>query len=253
MPEISLTESQYEQLEAIRADVETAFVDTYGHARLEDAVDYLLDTYTPPDKRDSVVVAEGYDRIATAEYPELQHIAAEVPDIPGSGIDADEMRGKLLSELGPTELADRLADAADDTDDGGEAVADDETAEDTSPATGDADAAADTTTGDDGSEAADAMADDDGAEAADTTADDDEAGTAEAGDADAESTATATSNPVDDAGDALSMANQLLREHDDKWRRTEEGEAPYEVDLPDGTTEGVRTKDDVRQYLFKNY
>jgi hypothetical protein len=237
MPEISLTESQYEQLEAIRADVETAFVDTYGHARLEDAVDYLLDTYTPPDERDSVVVAEGYERIATAEYPELQHIAAEVPDIPGSGIDADEMRGKLLSELGPTELAERLADAGDDTEDRaeavadeeGEAVADDETAEDTSPATADADADAD------------------------ATADDDEAGTAEAGDEDAESTVTAASNPLDDAGDALSMANQLLREHDDKWRRTEDGEAPYEVDLPDGTTEGVRTKDDVRQYLFKNY
>ncbi|MFC6864620.1 hypothetical protein ACFQGE_14275 [Halomicroarcula sp. GCM10025817] len=224
MPEISLTESQYEQLEAIRADVEAAFVDTYGHARLEDAVDYLLDTYTPPDERDSVVVAEGYERIATAEYPELQHIAAEVPDIPGSGIDADEMRGKLLSELGPTELADRLADAGDE--DGAEAVADDETAEDTSPATADADADADATADD--------------AEAADT-------------DADGESTATTTSNPVDDAGDALSMANQLLREHDDKWRKTEDGEAPYEVDLPDGTTEGVRTKDDVRQQLFKNY
>ena len=224
MPEISLTDAQYDQLEAIRADVEDAFVDTYGHARLEDAVDYLLDTYTPPDERDTAVAAEGFERIATARYPELQRIAAEVPDIPGSGIDADEMRGKLLSELGPTELADRLADAGDE--DGAEAVADDETAEGTSPVTADADADADATADD--------------AEAADT-------------DADGESTATAASNPVDDAGDALSMANQLLREHDDKWRKTEDGEAPYEVDLPDGTTEGVRTKDDVRQYLFKNY
>lgn len=233
MPEISLTESQYEQLEAVRADVEDAFVDSYGHARLEDAVDYLLDTYTPPDERDSVAVAEGYERIATAEYPELQHIAAEVPDIPGSGIDADEMRGKLLAELGPTALADRLADAADDaeTDAADEGSADEEVS-DTSPATADTDADADS----------------------DATGDDDEAGTSDAEEAaDGESTAAAASSPVDDAGDALSMANRLLREHDDKWRRTEDGEAPYEVDLPDGTTQGVRTKDDVRQYLFKNY
>ncbi|MFC7028561.1 hypothetical protein ACFQH8_16295 [Halomicroarcula sp. GCM10025710] len=100
MPEITLTESQHEQLEAVRADVEDAFVETYGHARLEDAVDYLLDTYTPPNERDSVMVADGYERIATAEYPELQHIAADVPDIPGSGIDADEMRGNCSRNWG---------------------------------------------------------------------------------------------------------------------------------------------------------
>jgi hypothetical protein len=234
MPEITLTESQYEQLETVRADVEDAFVENYGHARLEDAVDYLLDTYTPPDERDSVVVADGYERIATAEYPELQHIAADVPDIPGSGIDADEMRGKLLSELGPTELAARLADGADEDAADGEGPAAEEADGD-----GDAADAESESIGDDDKPAADEPTAD-----ADADSDDPEPPT---------SSDDGESNSVADAGNALSMANKLLREHDDKWRRTDSGEEPYEVDLPDGTTEGVRTKDDVRQYLFKNY
>ncbi|MFC7251130.1 hypothetical protein ACFQJ5_14945 [Halomicroarcula sp. GCM10025324] len=234
MPEITLTESQHEQLEAVRADVEDAFVETYGHARLEDAVDYLLDTYTPPNERDSVMVADGYERIATAEYPELQHIAADVPDIPGSGIDADEMRGKLLSELGPTELAARLADGADEDAVDGEGPAAEEADGD-----GDAADAESESTGDDEKPAADESTAD-----ADADSDDPEPSA---------SSDDGESNSVADAGNALSMANKLLREHDDKWRRTDSGEEPYEVDLPDGTTEGVRTKDDVRQYLFKNY
>ena len=45
----------------------------------------------------------------------------------------------------------------------------------------------------------------------------------------------------------------LLRTHDDKWRKASSGDAPYEVDLPDGSTEGVRTKDDVKRLLFKHY
>ena len=44
----------------------------------------------------------------------------------------------------------------------------------------------------------------------------------------------------------------LLDTHADKWRDAD-GDARYEVDLPDGTTETARTKDDVRALLFKNY
>ena len=105
MPEISISEDQHERLEGVRSDVEDAFVDTYGHTRIEDAVEYLLDTYTPPDESDP---DGAYDRIATATYSELQHVAGNVSEVPGSGLDADEMRGKLLSELGPEEFAARL-------------------------------------------------------------------------------------------------------------------------------------------------
>ncbi|MFC7176684.1 hypothetical protein [Halosegnis marinus] len=44
----------------------------------------------------------------------------------------------------------------------------------------------------------------------------------------------------------------LLDEHDDKWRESG-GDEPYEVDLPDGSTETARTQDDVRGLLFRHY
>ncbi len=60
------------------------------------------------------------------------------------------------------------------------------------------------------------------------------------------------SDDGDDA-DRLSSMMSLLDEHDGKWRRAESDDGTYEVDLPDGDTETVRTKDDVRAVLFKNY
>ena len=52
--------------------------------------------------------------------------------------------------------------------------------------------------------------------------------------------------------DRLQAMMNLLETHDDKWREGD-GEARYEVDLPDGSTETVQTRDDVRAVLFKNY
>jgi hypothetical protein len=47
---------------------------------------------------------------------------------------------------------------------------------------------------------------------------------------------------------------QLLAEHDDKWEENPDAEGgKYAVTLPDGATEHVRTKDDVRALLFKHY
>ncbi|MEF8886594.1 MAG: Rho termination factor N-terminal domain-containing protein [Haloarculaceae archaeon] len=57
----------------------------------------------------------------------------------------------------------------------------------------------------------------------------------------------------DDAGgDQLTATLSLLETHDDKWRQAD-GDARYEVELPDGSIETARTKDDVRAVLFKNY
>ena len=57
----------------------------------------------------------------------------------------------------------------------------------------------------------------------------------------------------DDAGgDQLTATLSLLETHDDKWWQAD-GDARYEVELPDGTVETARTKDDVRAVLFKNY
>ncbi|MFC7075628.1 hypothetical protein [Haloarcula halophila] len=228
MPELSITESQREQLEAVRADVEAAFVETYGHTTVEDALDYLLDTYTPPDEQGEE--RGPYDRIASAEYPELQQIASTVDDIPGSGINADEMRGKLLTTLGPAELARRL--------DGVEVDGDETASDDGDSPTADATSAGTATPENEDD-------DTDGADADDTTDVTDD----EATDGDTDDGETGGNGP----SGVLAAANRLLREHDDKWRKSETSEEPYEVDLPDGTTTGVRTKDDVRQLLFRHY
>ena len=231
MPELSLTEAQYEQLEQVRGDIEEAYIDNYGYVPIEDAFEYLLDTYTPPDERDT---ADTYERIATAEYPQLQRVASDVPDVPGSGIDADEMRGRLLAELGPEVLADRL-----------DAVGSGETATDTS----------EDRYGDNGTtsteEDAGSKTDDrpDSAGTGDEVAPETDTGD---GDEGPERATAENGSGVSGGGDPLAAVNQMLREHDDKWRESG-GDEPYEVDLPDGTSETARTKDDVRQLLFRHY
>ncbi|MEF8977375.1 MAG: hypothetical protein V5A39_00710 [Haloarculaceae archaeon] len=239
MPEISISEDQSERLEGIRRDVEDAFVDTYGHTRIEDALEYLLDTYTPPEESDS---NGAYEQIATATYSELQHVAGEIPEVPGSGLDADEMRGKLLGELGAEEFAARLEATATNGDseetDGAESTPDEET--------DDVDPGPDEETDD-----VDPGPDEETIEAnsvvkigtADTEKNDDDTPS---------STGEESESRIATAGNPVAAANQLLREHDDKWRESG-GDAPYEVDLPDGTTASARTRDDVRQLLFRHY
>jgi len=56
-----------------------------------------------------------------------------------------------------------------------------------------------------------------------------------------------------DGDDKLSAMMNLLDTHDDKWERADSEETRYVVDLPDGGTEEVQTKDDVKAILFKNY
>jgi hypothetical protein len=57
----------------------------------------------------------------------------------------------------------------------------------------------------------------------------------------------------DDGEDRLHAMMNLLDTHDGKWREATKEDARYEVDMPDGTTAYVQTKDDVRARLFKNY
>lgn len=56
-----------------------------------------------------------------------------------------------------------------------------------------------------------------------------------------------------DGDDKLSAMMSLLDTHDDKWEQADSEETRYVVDLPDGGTEEVQTKDDVKAILFKNY
>jgi len=56
----------------------------------------------------------------------------------------------------------------------------------------------------------------------------------------------------DDDDDQLDAMLSLLDTHSDKWHSAD-GDARYEVELPDGSVASARTKDDVRATLFKHY
>ncbi len=56
-----------------------------------------------------------------------------------------------------------------------------------------------------------------------------------------------------DDDDMLDEMMSLLETHDDKWEESDSADYRYAVELPDGSTEQVQTKDDVRALLFKNY
>ncbi|WP_435317982.1 hypothetical protein [Haloarchaeobius sp. TZWSO28] len=73
-------------------------------------------------------------------------------------------------------------------------------------------------------------------------------------DATAEADGGSTTDSTPDSGeDRLNAMMNLMDTHEDKWREASKEDARYEVDMPDGTTEYVQTKDDVRAHLFKNY
>lgn len=206
MPEIVVTDDQLETIDQLREELAAAFVDTYGHIRQQDVIAYLLDTYTPPNEQGADVFVDGADPISTATYPELQQVATEVPDVSGSGIDAAEMRGELVAELGTIELARRLVELDEEKEGPNE-----------------------NSSGSDGS-----------AESMPTETDTSSNGSG--------SSATNTGGT-----DPLSGTHRLLDQHSEKWRHADSGEEPYEVDLPDGGVTSARTKDDVKQLLFRHY
>ena len=139
MPDVSLTDEQFDRLQEVREDLENAYVGPYGHVRPQDAIEYLLDTYTRPDETD---------------------VGPESTEADADGADAD----------------------GDDSAGGG-AIGGEE-----------------------------------------------------------EATPEST----------LEQAMNLLDAHDDKWREGS-GDEPYEVDLPDGSTEPARTKDDVKRLIFTHW
>ena len=68
-----------------------------------------------------------------------------------------------------------------------------------------------------------------------------------------ESAAATNEDEHEDSGAGqLSAMLDLLDTHSDKWGPGD-GDARYQVELPDGSVESARTKDDVRATLFKHY
>ncbi len=255
MPELSVTEEQLERFEALRTELEAAFVDGYGHVRRRDAVDYLLDTYTPPveERVRSTLDREVRDDEGSIDYPALQSIARNTEGVKGSGMTAEEMYAAVL-EAKVRELEDGEAigirvgargRTGTDTDDG-DAV-------DASPGDSDGSEGVDGTGEADGAGEVDAPRSDDTAE---TGAPDASEPAGAAATDDGEGSGSAASGPASSnggGGSQLQAMMNLLETHEDKWRKAASGDAPYEVDLPDGGTEAARTKDDVKRILFTNY
>lgn len=224
MPELSVSEAQLQRLDEVREDLEAAYVGSYGTVRREDALEYLLDTYTPPSEGDAEA-GEAPADAASAESTEPDETTAtdtdaepagDLTDIAGVG----EATAEALASAGFESIADvRAADPADLT-------------------------------------AADGIAEkqaiDIKAEVADFDGTESDTAGAETDESDEEAAPGPGENEDESPENTLQQAMSLLDQHDDKWRESS-GDEPYEVDLPDGGTEAVRTKDDIKRLLFQHW
>lgn len=208
MPDLPVSEAQLDALESVRDDLEAAYVGEYGTVPMADAVQYLLDTYTPPSETDGsppdiegLTTIDGVgeataESLAAAGFETVADVAAAAPG------DLTEIRG--IGDEQAVSIAAAAATQRGDAADGSESDSD---------------------SGSESGPGSDAESDGDGRE-------DEDAG------ASPENT--------------LKQAMSLLDAHDERWREAS-GDEPYEVDLPDGSTEPVRTKDDVKRLLFKHW
>lgn len=236
MPDLSVSEEQLRRLDDVCAELEAVFVDRYGTVRRRDALEYLLDTYAPPETGEPGAVggseaasgsadaevaddeSAAHDGTADEDAPaDPEHSPAAPEDltvVPGVGeVTAEALREAGFEDVAALREADPLDVAAADGVGEKQAI--------------DIKAAVVEEAWRDDAEDDDGAADDRGAAAIGESTD---------------------ASPAD----TLQQAMNLLEVHDDRWREGE-GDEPYEVDLPDGSTEGVRTKDDVKRLLFKHW
>lgn len=200
MPDLSVSDAQLERLDEIAAELEAVYVGEYGTVRPADALEYLLDTYTPPDAD----AADGGAEPTAASVEALTAIDG-VGEVTATSLAAAGFGSvEAVRDADPEALAEVEGIGREQAIDIAAAAA---------AVDGDADGAVE---GEDN--------EDDGDER------------------------DGTESPED----TLQQAMSLLDAHDDRWRESG-GEEPYEVDLPDGSTTGVRTKDDIKRLIFKHW
>ncbi|MFB6122903.1 MAG: hypothetical protein ABEJ78_05535 [Haloferacaceae archaeon] len=214
MPEIEITAEQRDRLRALQEDLARDVVGKYGHVRPKDAVEYLLDRYDEDDAAN----AEAREADAAAADAVA---TADVPDSTAAGDDVSDVPANVDPNV------DTDAGAADDPN-------------------------VDTDAG--GSNGGEAVARvvGDGADAGNATTPDATASGEGATESTGEGTETASESAAGDDS-MLDAMLSLLDTHDDKWEESSAADERYAVELPDGSTEHVRTKDDVKALLFKHY
>jgi len=254
MPTIEITDDDRDRIEALREELTAAHAGPYASVDTEDTLAYLLDLADAVDdpERTADPAALGGDETESQAADDRSGDSQS-----DSAFDRDRVRSRLESR--PRRHGD--PDAADEMDLYGIAAAFDVTGRSDMTKAELVDAVLDAAeslaadpfswvdadlggAGDDTDAAADAEVDDE------TEGDDDDADAA----ADTDNNADAADDTdADDAGASqLDAMMSLLDTHDDKWREAD-GDARYEVELPDGDVETARTKDDVRALLFRNY
>lgn len=251
MPTIEITDDHRDRIEALREELTAAHAGPYASVDTGDALAYLLDladAVEDPDRTadPAALVADEHGDLGSGAKDAAHDRATTAGDRVGGPFDRDRARERLESR--PRRHSDPDAAAEMDLYDIAAALDVTGRSDMTKGETIDAilDAAESLATdpfswvdvdlddGDDRGEPDDAAGDD-----ADGGADEEPAEEAEP--------------QADDAGASqLDAMMSLLDTHDDKWREGD-GDARYEVDLPDGDVETARTKDDVRALLFKNY
>lgn len=241
MPSIEITDDQHDRITALREELAEKHTDSYTSVTLLDTVAYLLDladTVTDPDRQADL------DAIASA-LAETDHTDDPRP-FPREQLEARlSERNRRHNDSDPETPMDLYTIAAEFDVSGRSNMTKQELITEILDATErrytDPLAPVDVDFPDPDSDAAESEAD-----AADT----DDAASGE--EADAES----SDDDGDDgeAGDEsqLNAMLSLLDTHSDKWHSAD-GDARYEVELPDGSVESARTKDDVRATLFKHY
>ena len=273
MQHLDVTDDQLAYLEGVRATLESEYLGPYGRVDLQDALQYLIDVHETaapemPRTDASVVAAAGGETDRNGVRP-TDDLSDGNPSPEGTGQPTRAAAGGVSTD-DPSEAptGDESSDAstadgepshatpADESSDApaapveaaaGESTPSPEAASGESPTGETTTEPANSTEGTRG----------DGADGKPPATDaDEEPVEAETDDADGQSSsedAGGSSFPAGSGGnDRLQAMMNLLDTHGDKWREGD-GEARYEVDLPDGSTETVQTRDDVRAVLFKNY
>jgi len=250
MPTIDITDDHRDRIEALREELTAAHAGPYASVDTEDALAYLLDLADAVDdpERAADAAALGGDEPAESEPANGRTAGESAPPF-------DRERARERLESRPRRHAD--PDAAEEPDLYEVAAAldvtgrSDMTKSELVEATLDA---AESLSADpfawagvalDGDESDET---DDGDRETDGTQTESDDG----GDDDEESDGGTAESDDGGGADQLDAVMSLLDTHDDKWSEGD-GDARYEVELPDGDVETARTKDDVRALLFKNY